>query len=128
MGWFFRKSKKIAPGVRLNVSKRGLGLSAGVRGARVSANTQGDRYVSGGRGGLYFRKRLKRKTGDREFAPGLEAQARNLEFGAFVLEKAKRQGITEVIPDSLIEDAAAEFFGDAGSPEAKAAIAYVNQD
>jgi Protein of unknown function (DUF4236) len=49
MGFFFRKSVKIAPGIRLNVSKRGLGLSGGVRGARVSANTKGETYVSGGR-------------------------------------------------------------------------------
>jgi hypothetical protein len=28
MGFSFRKSKKIAPGLRLNVSKSGVGLSA----------------------------------------------------------------------------------------------------
>lgn len=39
MGFSFRKSKKIAPGLRLNLSKSGLGLSAGVRGARVGKNT-----------------------------------------------------------------------------------------
>lgn len=41
MGFKVRKSIKIAPGVRLNVSSKNLGLSAGVRGARVSVNTNG---------------------------------------------------------------------------------------
>ena len=34
--WQFRRSKKILPGVRLNFSKKGIGISAGVPGARVS--------------------------------------------------------------------------------------------
>lgn len=37
----FRRSVKIAPGVRLNVSKTGVGVSAGVKGARVSAHSSG---------------------------------------------------------------------------------------
>jgi hypothetical protein len=131
MGWFFRKSKKIAPGLRVNLSKRGIGLSAGVRGARVSANTRGERYVSGGRAGLYFRKRLKKGKGARKaLTAEQEAQARNLEFGAFVVEKAAQRGLTgpnDVISDEIIAEAAKEFFGDATSPEAKAAVAYVNQ-
>jgi len=41
MGFRVRKSIKIAPGVRLNVSSKSVGLSAGVRGARVSVNSSG---------------------------------------------------------------------------------------
>ena len=37
----FRRLIKIAPGVKLVVSKRGLGLNLGVRGAHVTVNTQG---------------------------------------------------------------------------------------
>ena len=37
----FRKSFKVAPGVKLNVSKSGLGMSAGVKGARVGVNSRG---------------------------------------------------------------------------------------
>lgn len=69
MGWSFRKSKKIAPGVRLNVSKRGFGVSGGVRGARVSTNTQGETYASAGRGGVSFRKRLRKRGGDASTLP-----------------------------------------------------------
>jgi len=41
MGFIFRKSVKLAPGVRLNFSKRGLGISAGVPGARLSVSSKG---------------------------------------------------------------------------------------
>jgi tetratricopeptide (TPR) repeat protein len=46
MGFRIRKSIKLAPGVRLNVSKRGLGVSAGVGGARYSVHSSGRRTVS----------------------------------------------------------------------------------
>ena len=41
MGLRFRKSIKIAPGVRLNLGKKSVGISAGVKGARVSVNSSG---------------------------------------------------------------------------------------
>jgi tetratricopeptide (TPR) repeat protein len=41
MGFRLRRSFTIMPGVRVNVSARGLGLSMGIPGARVSVNTQG---------------------------------------------------------------------------------------
>lgn len=41
MGFRVRKSFKIAPGVRMTVTPKSIGLSAGVKGARVSANSSG---------------------------------------------------------------------------------------
>ena len=41
MGLKFRKSIKIAPGIRMNISKSGIGFSAGVKGARISVNSKG---------------------------------------------------------------------------------------
>jgi tetratricopeptide (TPR) repeat protein len=41
MGFRVRKSIKIAPGIRMNVGKSGIGYSAGVRGARVSRSATG---------------------------------------------------------------------------------------
>lgn len=41
MAWRFQKRKKILPGVTLNLSKRGAGVSVGPRGARVSAGPRG---------------------------------------------------------------------------------------
>lgn len=41
MGLRFRKSIKIAPGIKLNLSKSGIGVSAGVRGVHIGANSRG---------------------------------------------------------------------------------------
>ncbi|TVQ66827.1 MAG: DUF4236 domain-containing protein [Balneolaceae bacterium] len=60
MGFYIRKAFKTGP-VRLNLSKGGLGLSAGITGARIGLNTRGI-YVHGGRHGLYYRKYLKKGT------------------------------------------------------------------
>lgn len=40
MGFGFRKSFKIAPGVRVNVGKNSVGISAGVKGLRYSVNSR----------------------------------------------------------------------------------------
>jgi hypothetical protein len=57
VAWGYRRSRELAPGVRLNASKRGLGLSVGRRGARVSANTRGQKGVSLWWRGLFWRRR-----------------------------------------------------------------------
>ncbi|CAB5241062.1 unannotated protein [freshwater metagenome] len=44
----FRRSMKIAPGIRLNFNKNSIGISAGVPGARISLNSKGDIYRSVG--------------------------------------------------------------------------------
>lgn len=41
MGVRFRKSKKLMPGVKLNISKNSVGVSVGVKGARISVNSKG---------------------------------------------------------------------------------------
>lgn len=48
MGFRMRKSFKVAPGVRVNVSKSGVGASVGTRGARYSAHSSGRRTTSVG--------------------------------------------------------------------------------
>jgi hypothetical protein len=48
MGLRFRRSIKVLPGVRLNLSKSGLGISAGPRGFHVGMDARGKRYVSAG--------------------------------------------------------------------------------
>jgi hypothetical protein len=58
VGFFFRKSLKLAPGLRVNLSKRGAGLSAGPRGTKVSTNTRGERRASLSFKGLNWRKRF----------------------------------------------------------------------
>ncbi|HEV8574982.1 MAG TPA: DUF4236 domain-containing protein [Dehalococcoidia bacterium] len=58
MGWFLRKSVRLGP-LRLNLSKRGIGASVGVKGLRTGIDASGKPYVAGGRGGFYFRERLR---------------------------------------------------------------------
>jgi hypothetical protein len=59
--WRFRRSVRLAPGVRLNFNKRSVGVSAGVRGARASINSDGQRTRSVGipGTGLYYRSQSR---------------------------------------------------------------------
>ncbi len=59
MSWGYRRSKRIAPGVRFNVGKRGVGTSFGPRHAKLSVNTSGRRSLYLSLFGFFFRKRLK---------------------------------------------------------------------
>jgi hypothetical protein len=58
MGFGFRKPKSILPGLRLNFSKRGVGVSAGGRGATVSRGATGRKQVSLGWRGFFWRRRV----------------------------------------------------------------------
>ncbi|HEY0073676.1 MAG TPA: DUF4236 domain-containing protein [Abditibacteriaceae bacterium] len=40
MGWRFQKTLKVAPGVRLNIGLKSIGVSIGRKGARISSNTR----------------------------------------------------------------------------------------
>lgn len=48
MGIRFRKSFKVAPGVKINLGKKGASVSMGTKGARVTMNTRGKTTVSAG--------------------------------------------------------------------------------
>ncbi len=54
MGWTFRKSIRFGL-LRLNLSKSGIGVSAGVKGIRAGIDAKGRSYVAAGRGALSFR-------------------------------------------------------------------------
>jgi hypothetical protein len=58
MGWRFRKSVKLAPGLRLNLSKSGASVSAGRRGATLNVGKRGTRVTFGipGTGVFYSTK------------------------------------------------------------------------
>ncbi len=59
MGFRFRKSIKIAPGLKLNISKGGVSLTAGVRGASMSFGKRGTYANVGLPGsGISYRQRL----------------------------------------------------------------------
>ena len=61
MGWYLRKAFNFGP-LRLNLSKSGVGVSAGVKGFRVSTGPRGT-HLHAGRGGIYFRQRLDVPSG-----------------------------------------------------------------
>jgi hypothetical protein len=58
MGFRMRKRFNVVPGVRLNVSKRGVGASVGGKHGRYSVHSTGRRTVSAGTGipGVYYQK------------------------------------------------------------------------
>jgi hypothetical protein len=58
MSWGYRRSKRIARGIRPNVGKRGVGMSVGPRHAKVGVNTSGRRSLYLSLLGFFFRKRL----------------------------------------------------------------------
>ncbi|BBO36579.1 DUF4236 domain-containing protein [Lacipirellula parvula] len=56
MGFYIRQSVKVGP-LRFNLSKSGIGVSAGIKGFRVGTGPRGN-YVHIGAGGLYYRQTL----------------------------------------------------------------------
>ncbi len=59
MGYRFRRSIRIAPGLRVNFGKRGVSLSAGVRGASITVGSRGTYTNVGIPGtGLSYRERI----------------------------------------------------------------------
>ena len=64
MGLNFRKSITICKGVKLNLSKSGVGVSVGTKGARVSMNSKGQTRATVGipGTGVYYTKTISRKS------------------------------------------------------------------
>lgn len=89
MGFRMRKSIKVAPGVRLNVSKRGVGASVGAGGVRYSAHSTGRKTVSARTGipGVYYQKGV---SGGRSRAPAPEPIAPPKKPGLFAPKGEKQ--------------------------------------
>ncbi|MDM5338494.1 DUF4236 domain-containing protein [Fictibacillus enclensis] len=82
MGFGYRKSFKVAPGVRLNVSKSGIGASVGGKGLRYSVNSKGSRVTASvpGTGLSYSKYSSKRpKTSAYQYQQELQKQQREKE-------------------------------------------------
>ena len=67
MGFRFRRSLRVAPGVRLNFSKSGVSTSIGRRGATLNISSKGARTTVGlpGTGMSYQSRRVPWSTRDR---------------------------------------------------------------
>lgn len=60
MSFYIRKALTVEP-FRFNLSKSGIGVSAGIKGLRLGSGLRGN-YIHMGRGGLYYRKTLPAGT------------------------------------------------------------------
>lgn len=100
VGFRFQRRITLAPGFRLNLSKRGLGLSVGPRGASLSAGPSGVHGHAGIPGtGLAYRQKLK--TRSRSAVNGSSGAGRS---SSAALEALLSQG--ESLPIRLDIDAA----------------------
>ena len=70
MGLNFRKSITICKGVRLNLSKSGVGVSVGTKGARFSINSSGQKRATVGipGTGVYYTKTSSSKSNKKKSA------------------------------------------------------------
>lgn len=70
MGWRFRKSIKIVPGVRVNFGKKGASVSVGGKGATVNISSKGTRYTVGIPGtGVSYSEFVKKKPHNNSTKP-----------------------------------------------------------
>lgn len=98
MGFRFRKSFKIAPGVRVNVGKKSIGISAGVKGARVSVNSSGRKTTTVGipGTGLSYQKTekiggtKKAQTGGFDACRRLTAWSLQISLPSFPLPRSRK--------------------------------------
>jgi hypothetical protein len=56
MGWSLRKSFKLLPGIKVNLSRNGPRLSIGLPGVRASLGMDGKANIYAGKGPLRYRK------------------------------------------------------------------------
>jgi len=105
MGFYIRKALKVGP-LRFNLSKSGIGVSAGIKGCRLGTGPRGN-YVHMGRGGLYYRKTLpsgasKNTSRQSETQPDQLPQFVNDPLEQ--IESSSVQGMTDSSSEALLEE------------------------
>lgn len=108
MGFYIRKSISVGP-FRFNLSKSGIGVSAGVKGLRFGTGPRGN-YVHMGRGGLYYRKTFPSAITNRNpSTPNQpELQQNNTDLEHETLTEIESGDITQMV-DSSSADLVAEM-------------------
>lgn len=108
MGFYLRKSISVGP-LRFNLSKSGIGVSAGVTGLRFGVGPRGN-YVHMGRGGLYYRATVPRFSSTRnspvqpptpispEIPPGTHAPLEEIESAdvSKIVDSSSRELLDEL--------------------------------
>ncbi|MFX4235390.1 DUF4236 domain-containing protein [Aliarcobacter butzleri] len=108
MGFYIRKSINVGP-FRFNLSKSGVGVSAGVKGLRFVTGPRGN-YVHMGQGGFYYRKTFPSGTDNRnQSTPNQpELQQSNTDLEHEPLTEIESGDITQMV-DSSSADLVAEM-------------------
>ncbi|GAA2051138.1 DUF4236 domain-containing protein [Leifsonia soli] len=96
MGFYIRKSLKAGP-FRFNLSKSGLGVSAGVPGFRVGSGPRGN-YVHMGAGGVYYRASLNGRVPVRATQPVQPASPTMFSASAVLMEDVTGADVQELEP------------------------------
>lgn len=107
MGFYIRKAISVGP-FRFNLSKSGVGVSAGVKGLRFGTGPRGN-YVHMGRGGMYYRKTLPSgsiRGNQTQNTPELQQSSTEIEHEP--LREIESAHITQMV-DSSSADLVAEM-------------------
>jgi hypothetical protein len=110
MGFYIRKALKVGP-FRFNLSRSGIGISAGIKGLRLGAGPRGN-YIHMGRGGLYFRQSLNPASDRRGAHAGRRSPTPNSQL---VPEEAGAPATVGLLQE--IESESVEKMVDASSAE-----------
>ena len=90
MGWSFRESIKVLPGIRLNFSRRGIGASIGPRGLHLGFGGGRAPRITGGIGPLHYYQSLGPGWG--EHGRAMPTRRRRTHFGLLTLLVAGTAG------------------------------------
>lgn len=102
MGFYIRKAISVGP-FRFNLSKSGVGVSAGVKGLRLGTGPRGN-YVHMGRGGLYYRKTLPSGAdGNNQALSPSEFQQSYDEINHDSLKEIESAHVTQMVDSSSAE-------------------------
>ncbi len=83
MGWSFRESIKVLPGIRLSFSRRGIGASIGPRGLHLGFGGGRAPRITGGIGPLHYYQSLG--SGRGEHSRAVPTHRRRTHFGLLTL-------------------------------------------
>lgn len=114
MAFRFQRRIRLAPGVRLNLSKRGLGLSVGPRGASLSVGPSGMHGHAGVPGtGLAYRKKL---SGSSRSSDGRKAARGSRRSEVAALEARLSEGGSVEVELVIDESGQIRYLHGDGSP------------
>lgn len=102
MGFYLRKSISVGP-FRFNLSKSGVGVSAGVKGLRFGVGPRGN-YIHMGRGGLYYRATIPQDVSSKpEFRPTVNPEPSIPPETHAPLEEIESADVSQIVDSSSRE-------------------------